>query len=301
MSELVVNGILDALGRLPGWLVWGYFWSKTLDVRGLRSFWFCWMGIWTVTSVLMVFPQFGSGTSCSMVATVLYMVAFPFCISNARPVYRILVIICTAISVLLAEMAVYAFSFIFGFDIPSDFRHVLDHPTLYATCEAILALILAVELHSLYMLFLRIGDRQTNPVLRYYGMGLLAQLALTVAMLSVAQWVLWENQAVIFAAGAFVAVNIAADGLILLLLSRANAAYAQNQRARLLRSRLDATLAAFKGLADEVQAVARFRHDLRAELQAAASLVRAGEYARAEALVDGLEHRIAPGQGGETR
>ena len=96
-------------------------------------------------------------------------------------------------------------------------------------------------------------------------------------------------------------MNIAADGLILLFLSRANAAYAQNQCARLLRSRLDATLAAFKGLADEVQAVARFRHDLRAELQAVAGLVRAGEYARAGMLVGELERKIALSEGGDVR
>ena len=33
MNELVVNGILDALGRLPGWLAMGCFWYKTFDVR----------------------------------------------------------------------------------------------------------------------------------------------------------------------------------------------------------------------------------------------------------------------------
>ena len=300
MSEMLSNALIDAAARLPGFIVLAFFWTKVLDVRSIKAYWLVWLAIWLVQSIVRPFDGFGTVGSIGLFFV--QMIVFPLAMSRGRLWYRVLVVASTTIAIVLSETFAMLFSALVGFNKIPTYFEILDDPVAYLVCQTVILLEFAVLFYLLYLVFARLLRQQGSPMLVCFGIGLFAQMVLTYIMIGVTQWLfLGEDDAMLGFAVAFALVNLCADALVLLSVSRANAAYAQNQRARLLRSRLDATLAAFKGLADEVQAVARFRHDLRAELQAAASLVRAGEYARAGALVDGLEHRIAPGQGGETR
>ncbi len=295
MDTVALNWVLDAIGRLPGWLIYGYYWTKVLDVRGVKTHWTVWMAIWAVTSLRA--PVMAQGTIESVVWTVGYLVLYPILMSRGRLWYRVIVAITTMITCLIGEMLASAVYGMFG-DI-FYFRDVLDHPVEYALTQLLLVLIYAVFFYLLYGLFARIAHQRTNPTLGYFGIGLLAQLALTSVMLAVTEWFLWGDTVILIATCLFAVVNIVADALILLSVARANEAYEQRMRAEALRVQLDASLAHFKGLADKVQAVARFRHDLRDELQAVAALVRRGDYARAEALVGELEERLGGGRATE--
>ncbi len=290
MDIATANALLDALGRLPAWLVMGFFWWKVLEVRGTRLFWVLWMALWVEQSVRM--PAAPPGTVEAALQLVFQLVVFPLVVARNALWYRILTLVTTGIVMLMAEMLTTLLVPLIGVQVSIDFRNVLGHPLQYAVGETMFTLVYALLLYLLYLALTRAARQQSNPALRYFGLGLFAQLAVTTTMVSVAEYFAWGNQVILVGACVFAFVNITADALILALVGRANAAWEQRVRADGLRARLDAVLGHFRDLAGEVQAVARFRHDLRDELQAVAALVRRGDYVRAEALVGELEARL---------
>ncbi len=296
MDTVAVNAALDALGRLPGWLIWGWFWSKVLDMRGGdRLHWVLWTALWLLQSVRM--PAMGTGSPESVLYFAVQCVAYPLLMSRDGLWYRVFVLALTTIASIAVELLAVLTALACGIVMPSDFRDVLDHPLAYALCMVFITLLLAFSFSMLYIILARISHRRANPVPRFFGPALLAQFGMIAAMVAVAEYFAWGNGVVLLAACLFALVNIAADAFILMSAFCANAAWEQRLRSKRLRSRLDAALGHFRGLAGEVQAVARFRHDLRDELQTVAALVRRGDYVRAEALVDELQGRLDGSRG----
>lgn len=288
MPELVANAILDAVGRLPSWLIWGYFWSKVLEPRGTRAYWLAWMTLYAVQSVSMPFAA--GPTAWGIALTVFQMGLFPLLMTRGGFWYKLLVIVTTAVSGIAVELAMQIVVFLLGIDV-ADYRRVLDHPVEYYVLQLIGAFVYAVLFYLIYVLISGLSHR-TNPVARQFGLGMLSQLGVTCGMAALPRYFSDDGGLLLPMCCAYAVVNIVADALILVSVSRAGAAYEQRAHAEALRALLDKDLARFGELADEVQGVARFRHDLRDELQSAAELVRRGDYARAAALVDELECRV---------
>lgn len=289
MNELVANGILDAIGRLPGWLAMGCFWYKTFDVRGKRWFWVAWMLLYAVQSVRI--PYIGGATGEAIFWSVLQMFVFPLVFSRGKLWYRIIVVASTAVVVVMSELTVGLVLLRMLSDITT-FRDVLDHPAEYFLCQLMVAFIFALSFLMLHVLFMRLAHQRNTPAFMQFGAGMLAQLGVTCGMAVLPQYYVQGNAALYITSCVYAVVNIGADALILASILRANAAYEQRAHAERLRVRLDGTLAHFKNLADEIYRIARFRHDLRDELQSVAALVRAGDFARAEALVGELERQV---------
>lgn len=296
MSELVANAALDALGRLPSWLIWGYFWSKVLEPRGIKAYWFAWMALYAVQSVSMPFAA--GPTVWGIALTVFQMGLFPLLMTRDGFWYKLLVIVATAAGGIAVELVMQIAVFLLGIDVV-DYRQVLDHPFEYYALQLIGAFVYAVLFHLLYVLISGMSHR-TDPVVRKFGLGMLSQLGVTCGMAALPRYFSDDGGLLLPMCCAYAAVNIAADALILVSVSRASAACEQRAHAEALRSLLDKDLARFGELADEVQGVARLRHDLRDELQSAAELVRRGDYVRAAALVDELERRVGNCSGSES-
>ena len=267
-------------------------------MRSKKVYWLLWMILFAIESVR--FPYIGGTTAEGIIWAVIQMVAFPLLLARDKLWYRALVIIATAVTSILVEMLALLLATVLGIDATNS-RQVVSHPLEYWLCQVFVLFLFVLSFGFLYALLCHISASRGTVALKQFGVGLLGQLGVTFCMTAVAEYGLESDQTVLITGCIFAFVNIVADALILISLLRASALYYQHERMALLRSHLDATFFAFKGLADEVQAVARFRHDLRAELQAVAGLVRAGEYARAGMLVGELERRIALPDGGGAR
>ncbi len=295
MPEVVANGVIDALARVPGFVVIGLFWTRVLDVRDARVYWGAWFLIWLVQSLFRPISEMNSAASVALF--LVQMVVFPLAVARDKLWYRVLVLSATTLGVIVSEFAVLLFILALGFEEVPGYTQVLDQPAEYFMAQSLILVAFLLVFYLLYRVFARLTRQQASPLFRSYAAGLFGQFLLAYILVGFLEWFALDSTFALAVTSAFVLVNLIADVFILLSVSRANAAYAQQVRARRFRATLDGALTHYRSLADEIQSVARFRHDLRDGLQTVAFLVRRGDYARAEALVDEMEGRLGGAAG----
>ena len=224
---------------------------------------------------------------------IFYSAVFPTIMARDKLWYRILTALAGSAGLIASEMFISMLFYYLGYDMVQNFRDVQSHMLDYYMVQGIIGILFAIALYPLHLLLKRITHNKVEPVVLYFGGCLFGQVVLTCTLLGVALRVAYNDRTLMAICLVFAVTCLVIDALVLGFASRANAAYERSRQAEALRAQLDACMAHFKAVADESQAVARFRHDLRDQLQTVAALVRAGDYARAEAIVGDLETYIS--------
>lgn len=283
-----INVVLDNLGRMPGWIVVGYFWTKTLDLRHGRWFWALWVGLLVFNTGMHVVWYTRVSRA---IADIFPLLVFPLLVSRGKLWYRLLVVLSTAAGTMIVEVMCALTYFALGHD-PLNFRDVQAHPAYYYQTQAFITCCFALVFYVFYFFIKRFRREEADPVVLYFGGCLFGQVILACTMLAVSINVTGLTGGPWTACVVFVCALLVFNALALGYANWACAARARERRAQDLREQLDACIAHFRGVANESQALARFRHDLRDQLQGVSSLVEAGDFARAEALLGDLEEQL---------
>lgn len=288
-NPTTIDLILDFFGRLPGWLVFGFFWYKIFNIKNARVYWAAWalQLMLTTTFALIKWAMWPR-----LLIDIGNLVLFPLVASHGhgKLPYRLLVIATTSAAMILSEMVTSAVTSSLGvIDNLENFRNVLDHPLAYYSLQGLLALIFALLCSLLYPLLRRLGKESVDLVCLYFGAFLFSQLVLFCTVLAVAERVAWGDPAVMSVSFGFALVSLAIDAVVLLAAGHINEAANQQRKNAVLREQLESCLDHYRDVVAEEERVARFRHDLRGELQAVDALVGRGQYDRALGLVDELQ------------
>lgn len=287
-----LNLLLDSIGALPGWLVLGFFWFKLFDVERPRLYWTVWFVQFVLTRSLLFFTF---DLWARMLIDISNLVLFPFVASRGHGTlwWRILAIVAGLAGTLTSEMAVTVVLYASGQGVLiTEFRNVSDHPFVYCFFQGLMALVFAAVSCALYALLRRVGRKEADPTCLWFALFLLTQVFIVIVVLATCQYNSWGNPPVMIASFIFALTSLVLDAILLGVASQASATTARQRRNELLKNQLEACITHYQDIVAQEEHLARFRHDLRGELQTVDALVAAGNYQRALSLVDQLQKQL---------
>lgn len=286
------NSMIEFLNTLPMQLLLAWGFTKVLPMRRKPLFWVLYVGVTVfVTSIGEWFMGVWEGLALLFLADFV----LPFVLYQAKPLQKAVVVV--AINVcdnLVAIASMTLWSLMMQGPVPDDMGLYYDAIRLYPAsfiCSQVARALLLVALILLIRKFVR---RRGGGAPARVGLSLAflaTQVMLMVEILCM-QGML-EGSAAFFGVGVAVfAACLVVDAIFLVAMQRYERKRLEDERARLLQRQLEETLATYRSAMDDMERTARFRHDLRNQLQTVKHLAEEGEIARARTQVAAMRQRL---------
>lgn len=274
---------------------WGVI--RLLPVRHAGLFAFVYAGMPALVNA------FGYGILSGEVGFMLLLLSYivlPVALSEGGLALRIVVAVAALICVTATEAVEWAlWGVVLAGPVPEGFERYLDtvrqNVPAWMVVQLVRAVIVLLLLRALQAAVRRCGSWSSAEawpfaVLAASQLALFLLVAIPGCLVDLDAW--WY--------GADVALALAcveADAIALVLLGRQERALAEERRTVLLQERLDEQRACYAATMDELEKIARIRHDARNQLQTIEELTERGEFGRARMLAADLRAACEAAEG----
>lgn len=281
--------LLDMLGVLPVEVVVTYAYTKMLRFRSDRVFWTVRMSL----IVLLCYFRSAMDPGVRMAVGAAITIFLPLLLSQDKLSSRVFVIVLVNVVLAIAEIAGAALW------LALSGTPLVDQDTFafssgvadYWTVRLVHLLLAIMLLSGLYAVLRRFSASEQEGM-RFFVVLPLTQVVLLSVSLAIMQYL--PHQSDLFNYGNLVlaAVCVVVDCFLFVSMGRYGMRQRSEQRAALLQCELDDYLHEYRVVVEDMEAVARLRHDLRNQLQVATELAEDGKSEEALNLLADMKSAV---------
>jgi len=271
---------------IPTYLLHGFALARLIRFGRPRLFWF----LWLATHIGMNCLIRGGGSWLSFVSIVFLWVVVPFLLSDETPSKKLLACGLAFVVMMVAEVLVSLL-----WIAATGSNNTLDSAQANMAQYVLMRIFHLLALTALFLGANRLWSRRVKPVrdgtLLLFAAFPLTQAILLFYLLFIGAFLV-ADRGVYGWASALALVCVLADLVLFVVLRQMNEKQLADERSAFLQKQLEGQLAYYGRVVERIEETARFRHDLRNQLQTVYGLIDRDETEAARRQLDAIAENL---------